>query len=100
EEIVILARNVLEEDIRRFAAKFQRHWNEALTGVLHDEPARRRLAGEGDLGDAVRRRQRLAGLEPKAIDDVEDALGKEIADDFGPDENRRGRLFGRLHYGP
>jgi ParB family chromosome partitioning protein len=73
EEIVILGHDVLEEDVGRLAAEFERHRNQVLARVLHDQPARRRLAGEGDLGDARRGRQRLAGLETEAVDDVEHA---------------------------
>ena len=35
-------------------------------GILHDQPAGRGLAGEGDLGDALVGRQRLAGLERRS----------------------------------
>ena len=50
------------------------------TGVLHDQPAGRGLAGEGDLGDAAARGERLAGLEAEAVDDVEHARGQQVAD--------------------
>ena len=74
EEIVVFSGDVLEEDVRRLAAELQRDRDEVLAGILHDQPARRGLAGEGDLGDARAGRQRLAGFQAKAIDDVEAEL--------------------------
>ncbi len=49
------------------------HGNDVLGRVLHDQAAGRRLAGEGDLGDALVLRERLAGLDAEAVDDVEHA---------------------------
>src|SRR5271165_126668 len=58
EEVVVLGAHVLEKDIGRLAAELERDWNQVLRGVLHDEPARRRLAGERDLGNTVARGER------------------------------------------
>ena len=82
EEVVVLGADVIEEDVGRLAAELERHGNEVLRRILHDEPAGRRLAGEGDLGDAVRGGERLARFEAEAVDDVEHALRQEIADEF------------------
>ena len=49
-------------------------------GVLHDQAAGRRLAGEGDLGDALVRGERLAGFDAEAVDDVEHAGRQQVAD--------------------
>ena len=75
--------DVVEEDVGRFAAELQRHRDQVLAGVLHDQPAGGGLAGEGDLGDARAGRQRLAGLEAEAVDDVEHARRQEVADQLG-----------------
>ena len=56
------------DDDRVFAAQLQGDGDEVLRGVLHDQAAGRRLAGEGDLGDAVRGGQRLAALQAEAVD--------------------------------
>ena len=56
----------------------------------------RRLAGEGDLGDAVRRGERLAGLEAEAVDDIEHALRQEIADQLHQHHDRGRGLLGGL----
>ena len=52
----ILAYDVGEEDVGGFAAEFERDRNDVLRGVLHDQTARRRLAGEGYFCDALVRR--------------------------------------------
>ena len=41
--------------------------------ILHDQTAGRRLAREGDLGDALALSERLARLDAEAVDDIEDA---------------------------
>ena len=48
----------------RLAAELERDRDQVLAGVLHDQPAGRRLAGEGDLGDA--RAARRAACRPPA----------------------------------
>src|SRR5262249_20180215 len=70
EEVVVFGGDVLEEDVRRLAARVERDGDEGLGSIFDDQPARRGLAGEGDLGDARAGRERLAGLEAKAVDDV------------------------------
>ena len=65
-------------------------------GVLHDQPVRGRLAGEGDLGDPAAGGQRLAGLDPEPVDDVEDARRQQVGDELDDLEDRPGRLLGGL----
>ena len=99
EVIVVLGHDVLEEDVRGLAAELQRDRDQVLAGVLHDQPAGGRLAGEGDLGDARARRERLAGLQPEAVDDVEHAGGQQVADQVGEHQDRgRGLLGGLQHH--
>src|SRR5450631_1028539 len=98
EEVIILGDDILEEDVGGFAAEFERHRNEVLTGVLHDQPARCRLAGEGDLRDAWRGGERLAGLKAEAVDNVEHAWRQKIPDQIDPDHDGSGRLLGRFQH--
>ncbi len=76
EEIVVFRCNILEEDVRRLAAEFQRNRDEILAGILHDQSTRRRFAGEGDLGDARAGCERFACLKTKTIDDIDHTGGK------------------------
>ena len=98
EEVVVLARDVGEEDVGRLAAQLQRHRDQVLGRVLHDQPTGRGLAGEGDLGDPLRRGERLAGLEPEAVDDVQHARRQQVADQVGPDHDPGWGLLGRLQH--
>ena len=98
EKIIVLRGDILEEDVGRLAAEFQRHRNDIFRRILHDEAARRRLAGEGDLGDPLALRQRLAGLDAEAIDDIEDAGRQKIADHVHEDHDAHRRLLGRLQH--
>ena len=66
--------------------------------VLHDETAGGRLAGEGDLGDALVLRQGLAGLDAEAVDDVEDAFRQQVADDVHQHHDAHRRLLGGLQH--
>src|SRR6202042_1636434 len=95
-EGIVLRADVIEEDVGRLAAKLYCHRNEVLGRILHDEAARRRLAGEGDRGDAVRGSERLARFEAEAVDDVEHALRNEIADELEQNHDRSRGLFGGL----
>ena len=61
---------------------------------MHDEPAGRRLAGERDFGDAVARRERLARFQAKAVHDIENALGQQVADQLHQNHDRGRRLLG------
>ncbi len=65
EEFVVGIHDVRKENIRRLAAQFQRHRNDVVRGVLHDHAPRRRLSGEGNLGDALVLRQRFARFDAK-----------------------------------
>jgi hypothetical protein len=56
------------------------------------------LAGEGDLGDALARCQRLAGLQAEAVDDVEHARRQQVADELHQHQDRGRRLLGRLEH--
>src|SRR6516165_2354256 len=67
EEIVILGAHIAEEDVGRLATQFERHRDQVLRGVLHDQSAGCRLAGEGDLGNAARRGEWLARFEAEAV---------------------------------
>ena len=67
-------------------------------GVLHDQAAGRRLAGEGDLGDAGAAGERLAGLDAEAVDDVEHARGQQVTDELDDLEDRPRGLLGRLEH--
>jgi hypothetical protein len=99
EERVVLGRYVGEEDVRRLAAQLGRRGNEVLCGVLHDRPSGRRLAREGDLGDPVVGRQRLADLRARAVDDVDHAGREDILDQLGELENRPRSRARRLEQG-
>ena len=50
-EVIVGVSNVGEEDVRALAAEFQRHRNDVLRGVLHDQTTSRGLARECDLRD-------------------------------------------------
>ncbi len=98
EEIVIFGHDVSKENVRRFATEFQRHRNDVFRRVLHDEPARRRLAGEGDLGDALVLRQRLSSFDTETVDDVEHAGRQDVGDDVGEHHDACRGLLGRFHH--
>ena len=97
-EVVVLQRDVVEEDVRALAAEFQGDRNDVLAGVLHDQLAGRGLAGEGDLGDAIARGKRLAGFEAEPVHHVEDTLGQQVADEIHQPHDRGRGLFGRLEH--
>jgi hypothetical protein len=63
---------VVEHDVRRFAAEFQRHLLERACGQLIDARAGRRAAGKGNLCDLGVRYQRLTDDGPVAGHDVDD----------------------------
>ena len=67
EEVIVVAHHVGEEDVRRLAAELERHRDDVLRCILHDEPAGRRLAGEGDLGDARLDASGLPASRPKPL---------------------------------
>ena len=50
------------------------------------------------LAIAVRGRQRLAGLEAEAVDDVEHARRQQVADQLDQNQDRGRRLLGRLQH--
>ena len=78
EEVVVAVHHVGEEDVRRLAAELRRRGDEVLRGVAHDQAAGDRLAGEGDLRDALVRGERAPGLRAGAVDDVQDARRDDV----------------------
>ena len=98
EEVVVGVHHVGEEDVRRLAAQLQRHRDDVVGGVLHDQPPGGRLAGEGDLGDALVLGQRLAGLDAEAVDDVDHAGRQQVGDQLHHDQDAERRLLGRLEH--
>ena len=98
EEVVFLRADIGEEHIRRFAAQFQRHRDQVLRGVLHDQPAGGGFTGEGDLGDAAVGSQRLAGFHPEAVDHVDHAGRQQVLDQLQQHQDGDGGLFGRLQH--
>ena len=98
EELIVRIHDVGEEDVGRLAAEFQRDRDDVLGGVLHDQAARRRLAGEGDLCDALALSERLARFEAEAIDDVDHARRQDVSDQFGEHENAERGLLGWLQH--
>ena len=96
QEVVVVRHHVAEEDVGRLAPQLQRDGDQVLGGVLHDHPPRRGLARKGDLGDARRRRQRLARLGPEALHHVHHATGKDVGDQLHQHHDGDRRLLGRL----
>ena len=75
------------------------HGNDVFGRVLHDQAARRRLARERDLGDALVLSQRLSGLDAETVDDVEDAFRKQMSPISSiEDHDRHRRLLGGLQH--
>ena len=64
---------IVEHDVGRLAAELQRHFLETLGCKLVHARARRRAAGEGDLGDLGMRHQRLAHHGAIAGHDIDHA---------------------------
>src|SRR5690606_13276160 len=64
---------VIEHDVGRLAAEFERHLLEAARGQLVDARAGSRTTRERDLGDLRMRDERLADDCAVARDDVDDA---------------------------
>ena len=66
---------VVEDDVGRLAAEFERDLLQIASGGLKDELANFGRAGEGDLVDVRMRGQRGAGRFAVAGNDVDDAIG-------------------------
>ncbi len=98
EEVVIRVHHVGHEDVRALAAELEGDGDDVLRGVLHDQAPGGGLAGEGDLGHPVRRRQRLAGLDAEPVHDVEHTGGQQVLDQLGDDQDRHRGLLGRLEH--
>ncbi|EJZ06057.1 hypothetical protein MFORT_28624 [Mycolicibacterium fortuitum subsp. fortuitum DSM 46621 = ATCC 6841 = JCM 6387] len=94
-EVIGSCQHIGEEDVGALAAQLEGHRDEVLAGVLHDQPARGGLTGEGDLGDPVARSQRLTALDTEPVDHVHHARGQQITDQRHQVEHRnRGLLSG------
>ena len=98
EEVIIVIGDILEEDVGRLAPELERAGNDVLAGILHDQPAGGGFAGERDLGDARRRRQRLACFQAEAVDHVDHARRQDVGDQLHQHHDRGRGLFGRLEH--
>ena len=65
---------VVENDVRRFAAEFERNFLQVARGGVQDQLADFGGTGEGDLVDVRMRGERSAGRFAVAGDDVDDAV--------------------------
>ena len=99
EELVVLGHHVGEEDVRRLAAELRRRRDDALGGVLHDQPTGGRLAGERDLRDPlVRARAPCRSRRPARSRCSGRRAGRQIADDLGELQDRPRRRARRLQH--
>ena len=92
---------VCEEDVRRFAAEFERHALYSVRSLFHDDLAHSRTAGEGNLVHIGMLNERSAATLAKSGHDVDDswrqsAVG-EVLREFQSRE--RGLLCGLEHAG-
>jgi hypothetical protein len=87
-ERIVGRHHILEEDARRLTAELGRRGNQVLRSVGHDQPSGHRLAREADLGDPLVRRQRLADLRTRSVDDVHHARRDHVADHLHQLEDR------------
>ena len=88
---------VVEHDLRRLAAEFERDRAVMSRRGLRDRGAGDRRAGERDVIDARVRGQRRAGLGAVAGDDVERALREtRLRGEFGHAQQRQAGILGRL----
>ncbi len=94
EVVIVLVHHVFEEDVGGFAAELEGDGDEVFGGVLHDESPGVGFAGERDFCDAFAAGEGLAGLDSEPVDDVDDAGGKDVGDDFHEDEDAGGGLLG------
>ncbi len=98
DEFRLRLHDVGEVDVGGFAAQLHGGGNDVFRRAFEDVRAHRGGAGEGDLGDALAGGQGLAGFLAVAVDDVEHALGEQVADDFHQLEDRRRGLLGGLEH--
>src|ERR1700722_2481268 len=82
---------VREDDIRRFAAEFQRYLFQIAGGGLKDDLADFGRAGERDLIDVGMLGDRATGARAHAGDDIEDAIGNSGSADQRAEPERRQR---------
>ena len=72
--------------------------DQVLGRVLHDLPAGRGLAGEGDLGDARAGGERRADLRAVAVHHVQHARRQDVADQVHQHREAQRRVGGRLDH--
>ena len=90
---------VVENDVGRFAAEFERNLLQVAGRGLHDELADFGRAGEGDLVDVRMRGERGAGGFAVAGNDVHDAIGNAgFLNQFAEAERRERSLLGGLQH--
>ncbi len=87
---------VIEEDVGRLAAQFQRGRNDAVGCSQGDLTADFGGAGEGQLAEALVVQHVLAGLAAGTGDDVEDACGNDILHQLGQFQHAERGFAGRL----
>jgi hypothetical protein len=97
-ERVVVGEHVGEEHVGALAAELERDRDEVLGRVLHDEPAGGGLAGERHLGHAVRRCQRLAGVDAEAVHHVDHAGRQQVGDELHQQAHAQRGLLGGLEH--
>ncbi len=90
---------VVEHDLRRLAAEFERDRAVVLRGRLRDRGAGNGGTGERDVIDAGMRGQRRAGLGAVPRDDVQRAFRKaDLGREFGDAQQRQARVLRGLDH--
>ena len=97
-EVVVLFKDVLEEQRRGLAAELEGDRDDLVRRGLVDDLAHLGRAGEGDLGDAVGAGQRSTRLVAHAVDDVQHARRDKVADQIHQVQDRRRGLLRRLEH--
>jgi len=72
----LLEIRIVENDVRRFSAEFERHRLEARGGELIDPSAGGIASGESDMRNRRMRDERRAHLGAKSRDDVDHSFGE------------------------
>ena len=90
---------VVEDDVRRFAAEFERNFLQIAGGRLQDQLADFGRAGERDFVDIRMRRERGAGRFAVARNDIHHAVGNAgFLNQFAEQQRRERRLLGRFQH--
>ena len=97
-EVVVLFKDVLEEQRRGLAAKLEGDRDDLVRRGLVDDLAHLGGTGEGDLGNTVGAGQRGARFLTHAVDDVQYARRDEVADQIHQVQDRRRGLLRRLEH--